>query len=167
MTTTENTPSPISAGALQRLADAELSIRARLGHVALLLVALMMSGVIGSLWLTEPALPPRTQLAFEVMIVIGLWWVAFALWVLTHRRVLLARHRIVAGRMAVTLTALFLVGALAAGYQSGARAAFAAAALGVLMLGAAVAMLLHAHLVFDRLTARRRALELELGRNAK
>jgi hypothetical protein len=46
MTTTENTPSPISAAALQRLADAELSMGARLGHVALLLVALMMSSVI-------------------------------------------------------------------------------------------------------------------------
>jgi hypothetical protein len=109
----------------------------------------------------------RCQLAFGVMIGIGLSWVAFALWVLTHRRLLLARHRIVAGRMAVTFTALFLAGALAAGYQSGARAAFAAAALGIVMLGAAVAMLLQAHRAFDRLTARRRALELELGRNAR
>jgi hypothetical protein len=40
MTTTENTPSPVSAAALQRLADAELSMGARLGHVTLLLVAL-------------------------------------------------------------------------------------------------------------------------------
>jgi hypothetical protein len=167
MTTTENTPSPVSAAALQRLADAELSMGARLGHVALLLVALMMSSVIAALWLTEPALPGRTQLAFGMMIVIGLSWVAFALWVLTHRRVLLARHRIVAGRMAVTFTALFLAGALAAGYQTGGRAAFAAASLGVVMLGAAVAVLLHAHRTVARLTARRRTLELELGRNAK
>jgi hypothetical protein len=167
MITTENTSSPISTAALQHLADAELSMGARLSHVALLLVALMMSGVIASLWLTEPALPRRTQLAFGAMLVIGLSWVAFALWVLTHRRVLLARHRIVAGRMAVTFTALFLTGALGAGYQSGARAAFAAAALGIVMLAAAVAMLLRAHRVFARLTARRRTLELELGRDAK
>jgi hypothetical protein len=52
------------------------------------------------------------------------------------------------------------------GYQSGARAAFAAAALGVVMLHAAVALLLQAHHAFARLTARRRALERELGRNA-
>jgi hypothetical protein len=35
--------------------------------------------------------------------------------VLTHRRVLLGRQSIVAGRMAVTFTGLFLMGALAVG----------------------------------------------------
>jgi hypothetical protein len=162
MITTENTPSPISASVLQRLADAELSVRSRLGHVALLLVALMMTSVIGALWLTEPALPRHTQLAFGMMMVIGLSWAAFALWVLTHRRVLLARHSIVAGRMAVTFTALFLMGALAVGYETGGRTPYTAALLGVVMLGGAVAMLARAHRTFARLTARRRALEVAL-----
>src|ERR671918_2584122 len=102
MITTDDAPPRISASAWQRLADAELSVRSRLGYVALLLVALMMTSVIGALWMTEPVLPWRTQLAFGMMIVIGLSWVAFALWVLTHRRVLLARDSVVAGRMAVT-----------------------------------------------------------------
>ena len=100
------------------------------------------------------------------MIVIGLSWVAFALWVLTHRRVLLARDSIVAGRMAVTFTALFLTGALAVGYETGGRAPYTAAVLGAVMLGGAVAMLVRAHRTFARLTARRRVLELELRRNA-
>jgi len=59
------------------------------------------------------------------MIAAGLSWAAFALWVLARRRMLLARHGIVAGRMAVTFTALFLAGALAAGYETGGRAAVA------------------------------------------
>ena len=164
MIATDYTPSPMSASALQRLADAELSVRSRLGHVALLLVALMMTSVIGALWLTEPALPRRTQLAFGVMIAAGLSWAAFALWVLARRRVLLARHGIVAGRMAVTFTALFLAGALAVGYETGGRAPYTAAGLGVVMLGGAVATLVRAHRTFARLTARRRALELELSR---
>src|SRR6266542_6921921 len=99
---------PTPAAAIQRLADVELSLRSRLGYVALLLAALMMTGVVGALWLTEPALPLRTQIGFALMVVIGLSWVAFALRVLTSRRMLLARHRIVAGRMAVAFTALFL-----------------------------------------------------------
>jgi hypothetical protein len=150
--------------ALQRLADTELSLRSRLGYVALLLAALMMTGIIGALWLTEPALPPRTQLAFAVMIAIGSSWVAFALWVLTHRRVLLAPHRIVAGRMAVTFTALFVLGSLAVGYQTGGPAAYAAAAMGLVMLAGAATMLILAHRRFHRLTERRTALEREVGR---
>lgn len=158
---------PTPPAALQHLADAELSLRSRLGYVALLLAALMMTGVIGSLWLTEPALPMRTQVGFAVMIGIGLSWVTFALWVLTHRRVLLAPHRIVAGRMAVTFSALFLMGALAVGYQTGGSAAYAASAVGVVMVACAVIMLIGAHRRFARLAHRRETLERELGRTGK
>ncbi len=163
MTSTEDTMRAMPAPELLRLADTELSLRSRLAHVALLLVSLMMTGVVGSLWLTEPALPQRTQLAFAVMTAIGLSWAAFALWVLRSRRVLLARHRIVAGRMAVAFTALYVIGALTAGYQSGERAAWAAAAVGVVMLAGAIALLAYAHREFARLMARRRVLERELG----
>ena len=158
---------PTPSAVLLHLADAQLSLRGRLGYVALLLVALMMTGVIGSLWLTEPALPVRTQVGFAVMIAIGLSWVTFALWVLTHRQVLLAPHRIVAGRMAVTFTALFLMGALAVGYQTGGAAAYAAAAVGVVMLVGAVVILMGAHRRFARLMQRRETLERELGRTGK
>jgi hypothetical protein len=147
---------------VQRLADEELSLPSRIGHVALLLVALMMTSLIAALWLTEPALAARTQIAFAVMIAIGLSWVTFALWVLTRRRVLLARHSIVAGRMAVTFTSVFLAGALAVRYTTGHPRAYAAAATGVVMLAAAVAMLVRAHRVFARLSERREALEREL-----
>ena len=164
MTLDDSTHAASAPGpAVRRLADAEFSFRSRLGYVALLLAALMMTAIVAALWMTEPALPLRTQLAFAAMTMIGLSWSAFALWVLTHRRVLLARHGIVAGRMAVTFSAAFLIGALAVGYASGARAAFAAAGLGAVMVCAGVAALVLAHRRFDRLSVRRRELEAEFG----
>ena len=56
---------------VRTLAGAELSLKSRLGYVALLLVSLGMTAVILSLWLTEPALPPRAQWAFGAMTLIG------------------------------------------------------------------------------------------------
>jgi membrane associated rhomboid family serine protease len=157
------TPATRLADTVRRMADEELSARSRLGYVALLLTALMMAGAVGSLWATEPDLPMRTQAAFASIVVIALSWAAFALWVLTHRRVLLARHSIVAGRMAITFTTIFVAGALAAGITTGAPAAHAAAGLGAVMLSAAVALLLRAHRNFARLTERRLTLERELA----
>lgn len=160
-------PPPMSAAALQRLADAELSLPSRLGYLVLLLAALMMTAVVGSLWLTEPVLPRRAHIAFAVMVVIGLSWVCYAAWVLTHRRVLLARHSIVAGRMAVTFTTTFVIGALAVAITTGGAAPYAAAGVGLVMLGAAVALLVRAHRTFTRLTERRATLERELGRTSR
>ncbi len=60
-----------------------------------------MTVVVSALLVTEPSLPLRASIALGVLAVIGASWVAFALWVLTHRRILLGRHRVVAGRMAV------------------------------------------------------------------
>ena len=150
---------------VQRLLDAELSFRSRLGYVALLLGSLAMATLAGALWLTEPVLPFRTQAAFALMIVIGLSWVVFSAWVLRYRRVLYARQHIVAGRMAVTFTSLFVVSALAIGYGSGKDAAYAAAALGGVMLIAAVLMLQRGHREFNRLAERRDGLARELGRS--
>jgi len=164
--TTPSIPPPMSAASLQRLADAELSLPSRLGYVALLLAALMMTAVVGALWLTEPALPRRAHIGFALMVVIGASWVVYALWVLTQRRVLLARHSIVAGRMAVTFTAAFVMGAFAVAMTSGGAAPYAAAVTGLVMLGGAVALLVRAHHTFARLTERRATLERELGRVA-
>jgi glucan phosphoethanolaminetransferase (alkaline phosphatase superfamily) len=147
---------------VQRLADAELSLASRVGYVALLLVALMMTTVIAALLVTEPVLAPHTQIAFAVMIGIGLSWAAFAAWVLTRRRVLLAGHKIVAGRMAVTFTSVFVIGSVAVRYATGNPRAFIAAASGMVMLTAAVIMLVRAHRTFARLNERRNALEREL-----
>jgi hypothetical protein len=154
----------LSVAEMQRLIAGELSLPARLGYTALLLVALAMTAVIASLWLTEPSLPFRTQTAFAVMIGIGLSWVAYATWVLTRRRVLLAGHRIIAARMAIAFTTIFAAGSLALALWSPAGpAAYGAAGTGAVMLAVAVAMLLSARRRFDALMQRRHELERELS----
>lgn len=149
---------------LRQLADTELSLPSRVRYVALMLLSLAMAAIVAALWLTEPALPLRTQIAFAVLIGIGAGWIAFAGWVLTHRRILLAGHRIVAGRMAVAFCSVFLLGAVAAGYTTGRSAGYAAAAQGAVLLAVAIAVLVRARREFARLMARRDALERELNR---
>ena len=126
---TATNPSPPSTLDVRRLLDRELSQASRLGYVALLLASLTMTVVVSSLWLTEPVLATRTQVAFALMIGIGLSWTAFAVWV-TTRRVLFGRDSVVAGRLAVTFTATFVVGAVTLGYMMGGTAPYAAAAMG-------------------------------------
>ena len=150
-------------GELRRLLDAELSLRSRIGHVALFLASAAMTVVVTSLWLTEPALPRRAAAAFAVMTLIGVSWMVFSAWVLTRRRPLFGRDGLVAGRMAVTFASTFAGGALAVGYSNGGPAPFAAAAMGVVLMAASVAMLVRARRHVARLTRRREALERELG----
>ncbi|HEX7153206.1 MAG TPA: hypothetical protein VF618_17095 [Thermoanaerobaculia bacterium] len=148
---------------MQRLIAGELSLRSRIAYTALLLLTLGAAGAIGSLWLTEPSLPLRTHLAFAVLVGINLSWVSYATWVLTRRRVLLAGHRIIAGRMAVTFSAVFVAGAAIVGiWGPGGSAAFAAAGFGLVMLAVAIALLIHARKNFARLLERRRVLEVQL-----
>jgi hypothetical protein len=171
MTTRPHPSSPAlpaeSAAALQRLLDAELSLPSRLGYVALLLVALTMTAVITALWATEPVLPLRAQVGFGLMIAIGLSWIIFAVWALTHRRILFARHQVVAGRMAVTFTTVFMLGTLVVGYSTGRPEAYKATAVGLVLVGLAVAVLVRAKRAFAHLVARRDALARELGRSAR
>jgi hypothetical protein len=159
-------PSPPLAD-VRKLLDKELSRPSRIGYVTLLVASLIMTVVIASLWLTEPVLPARARVAFALMTVIGLSWTAFAGWVLTTRRVLLGRDSVVAGRMAVTFTTTFVIGALTVGYLGAGSAPFAAATMGLGLLAGAIALLVRAHRRVARLTARRDALERELGRHPR
>lgn len=156
-----------SIAAVRQVVDTELSVPSRLGHVALLLAAVGMTVIVVSLWLTEPALPLRTHMAFGVMTGIGLSWSAFAIWVLTSRRVLFARQRIVAGRMAVAFASAFTTGALVTAATTGAAAALAAATTGGVMVAVAIVILRRAHRASARLVARRDALERELAGNLR
>jgi hypothetical protein len=151
-----------SAASAHALINAELSTASRLGHVALLLVGAAMAIAIGSLWVTEPSLPRRTHVAFGAMTLIGLAWAAYATWVLTTRRVLLGRHRVVAGRMAVTFTSVFVIGCLLVAATTGHTAGYAAAGLGTLMVGVAAGLLARARREVARLTAKREELERAL-----
>jgi hypothetical protein len=143
---------------VRKLAGAELSLKARLGYVALLLVSTGMTVVILSLWFTEPALPFRTQLAFGAMSVIGLCWSALSLWALSRRRPLFARDRVIAGGMAVAFTSLFLAGGIAAVVMARNPAAYAVLGTGVVMLALAIRVWAGARRRFAELMARRSAL---------
>jgi hypothetical protein len=147
----------ISVAAMQDRMAAQLSRRARLGHVLLLLAATAMTGTIGSLWITEPAIPRRTHLAFAVMVLIGVSWAVYAVWVLTRRRVLLGQHRVVAGRMAVTFCAIFTVGCAVVALSGAGRPAWAASAVGAVMLLISTALLAQARrAVADLMSVRER-----------
>jgi hypothetical protein len=115
-----------------------------------------------SLWVTEAWLPLRTHLAFGAMSLIGISWVALSIWALTTRRVLLARDRVIAGRMSVVFTALFMAGAIIAVLMTGKAAAFGAAATGAVMFAIALRVLAGARLRYEELSVRRADLERQL-----
>ncbi|MEO8000723.1 MAG: hypothetical protein ABI644_02520 [Arenimonas sp.] len=141
----DNTLDPTLDAALKKITEQALSKRARFAHIALLLVALAMSTVIGALIATEAALPIRTQFAFFTMLAISLCWTVYAVWVLRNRWTLLANHRIVAGRMAVAFSMAFMLFAFFAAIFSGAMAAWLAAGTGMVFVSVAVVILLRAH----------------------
>ena len=68
--------------------------------------------------------------------------------------------------MAVTFTSFFVLAALALGATTGGFGPYKAAAVGIVMLAAAVVVLVNAHRSFDRLTARRDALRREIEGNS-
>lgn len=121
-----------------------LSTPARYGHVALLLASMLMAVLLGSLLATEPALPARTGAAMQAMLAIALCWCGYAGWTLAARRPLLARHRVVAGVMAVAFTGLFAAATAALAWRTHAPGFLLAAALGLVLLAAAVTVLLRA-----------------------
>jgi len=143
---------------VRELAGAELSLKARMGYVALLLVSAAMTVIIASLWLTEPGLPVRTHLAFGALCVIGASWSTLAIWALRARRQLFARDRVIAGGMAVTFTSVFLIGAIAAVVIAGNAASYAVLATGAVMLFVAMKLFADARRRFAALLARRQQL---------
>ncbi|HSK20666.1 MAG TPA: hypothetical protein VK912_16050 [Longimicrobiales bacterium] len=170
MTDQNAVPAPRpSADELRSRLAAELALPSRVGYTALLLAGLTVAAVTGSLLATEAGLPGRTQAAFVVVASAGLAWAALAAWVLARRRVLFASHRVMAGRMSVTCTALFTAGALTV-WLLGSRqqpGALAAAAVGAAMLAVAVVVLLRARRRVLLLTARKREIERLLAREAR
>jgi hypothetical protein len=152
----------MNTAALYQLADRELSVKSRIGHVALLLASLAMAVVVGSQWVTEPKLPLRTEIALAAMTVIGLCWAVFATWVLAARRVLLAVHGVVAARMAVLFSGAALSGAVLLALVHDMPAAWMAAGLFALMLATAAMLLLRTQRRLRELQQRRAELERRL-----
>jgi hypothetical protein len=152
-----------SAAAIRRTSLGALSMRARVGYVALLLVSVAGAGALASLWATEPALPARTHAAFAVLLGILLAWAAFATWVLRTRRALFGYDGVIAGRLSVAFSALYATGMTAVGIGTGLAGPWAAAGVGLLMLGVALLNLRRATRRVIALTAQRDALARELG----
>ena len=160
-------PDATAVARLGHLARTELSLRARLGHVALALAASAMTIVVVSLWLTEPALPPRTSAAFAVLTIIGLSWIAYSLWVLGARRVMLARQRVVAARLAVAFCGAFAAGCVVLALTAAPGAVRPALAMSVVQLAVALVLWRRAETAQARLLSRRESLERELTRGAR
>lgn len=149
---------------LRRLTALELSLPSRLRYLALLLAASAMTAIVIALLVTEPGLPTRTSVALGVMAVMGASWMTFAAWVLTRKRVLLGSHRIVAGRLAVIFSMVFVLGALSVGLTTSSGSPFMAAAIGAVMLSVAVTVFARAKRQFDHLSKRRDELQRLLER---
>jgi hypothetical protein len=160
-------PDPSVVAGLGYLARTELSLRARLGHVLLALVASAMTIVVASLWLTEPALPTRTRAAFAMLTIIGLGWLAYSMWVLSTRRVMLARQRVVAGRLAVAFSGAFAAGCGLLASTTALDAVRPALAMSLVLLAVALVLWRRAEGAHARLLARRETLERELTRGAR
>ncbi len=136
---------PFNVQAVQQLLRDELSMASRLPYVLLLLLSTAMVVVVGSLWLTEPGLPPRTQIAFGALCAIGAGWITFCVWVLTQRRVLYARQQVISARLGMIFCALFAVGSAVVGLaQSAMLGGLLAGGCGLVLFGFAYGMHLRA-----------------------
>jgi len=98
-----------SEARVRALVRADLTRGARVGHVLLLVVTVLVAAAVGSLWATEPSLPTRTSVMFLIIIAGAVSWAGYAAWTLTHRRPRLAGHEVVATRVAMMTTAVVTV----------------------------------------------------------
>jgi len=156
----------VAAADIQRMLRAELSLKTRMMYLAGLLAAGTFAAALLSLWFTEPHLPLRTHIAFGILVVINLAWTFFCGWALTRKKVLYARQGVIAGRLAALWSAVFMCGALIAGYTSGhLRGGMMAAASGFVFLAFALVVLRRALARHQELLRLRHSLDLDLETN--
>jgi hypothetical protein len=131
---------------LERALAAEVSLRSRMRHIAVGLAGGCAATLIAVLWATEPdPLPARTQVAFAGLIAIGAAWAGLAGWVLSRRRPLFARDRVLGARLALGATVLTTIAGTALAAVRGATSDVLVTALGgVLFTAAAVLVLVRA-----------------------
>lgn len=152
---------------VRRALHKQLSTPARIGYTLLLLTGVAAVGLIGSLWATEPGpLPTETHVAFALIVAINLSWAAFSAWVLSQRKVLYAKHRVIAGWMAVTFcTGFLLIGATVAWQRDNVNALVLIGVVGIAQLAVAGKLLQRAKRRRSALLARRDELCHELTGN--
>ena len=153
-----------SVADVQRLATTQLSVASRVGYTMLLAASLTIAAAIGSLWATEPALPMRTHLAFALIVGMAFTWVLFAAWVLTRRRALLGKDRVLSATIGLVFSAVATAGMLSAGYWGGAgRPAYLGGLVNGLLCAGAATLLVRARRQLAALSRRRWELERQLG----
>jgi O-antigen/teichoic acid export membrane protein len=123
---------------IQALVRGEISDRSKVSHAALLVVAIAMAIVVTSVWITEPILPARTHVAFGVLTVIALLWITHAIWVLTHKAILLVPHQVQAARLSMAACVVCLAGCLLAWLLVGGLASILATVSAAVMTGVSV-----------------------------
>lgn len=144
-----------------------LSLPARMGYLALLLVSLTVTALVGALWATEPELPPRTHAAFGVLVLVGATWAAVAGYILTRRRPLFATDRVLATATAVAATVVVGTGTTVLSLlRGGIGAGLGAAALATVTVGLAAVLHVRARRLRSALIARRRQLEGQRDRRS-
>ena len=154
---------PVSIQALQQMVSAETSTASRVVHAAVLLGALAVAGLVSSLWITEPALPPRTHAAFAAVVTVALVWVVVAARALRTRRALFARQRVTVAWLALAISAALVIGTgLAASAGAIGEAAPLAGGFAIAMLAGSAAFLVLARRRAAELGRRRASLEREL-----
>ncbi|MFJ6085000.1 transmembrane transport protein [Streptomyces sp. NPDC092369] len=132
---------------LERALAAEVSLSARMRHACVGLAGGCGAALIAVLWATEPhPLPARTRAAFAALIAVGLAWAAFAGWVLSRRRPLYARDRVLGARLALTVTTLTCAaGTTLAALRGTTAEVLTTAFAGTALMVAAGLLLLRAH----------------------
>ncbi|MEZ5318935.1 MAG: hypothetical protein R2752_16160 [Vicinamibacterales bacterium] len=144
----------------------ELSRGARAFHAMVFLAALGVTSMAVALLLTEPTLPARTVAALALTALGGVAWMTVTAFVLFRRRVMPARHRVVAAWLAVVATTAFVAPAAVAAGRGGGTLAMAAVVVGGVGLVVALRVLLIARRRLRALEARRAELAAELARSA-
>ena len=138
----------LTTSEMQARVRREVATPSRLGHAALLTASVIVGAGTTSLLLTEPSLPDRTRWAFAGILVIAVFWAAYATWVLMRRHVLFGRQRVAASRMACLFTLVALGGSIAVRDHVGIAGVITSAVL----LLVAVALLVRASRHVTRLT---------------
>lgn len=157
----ENHPNPPIASL--KHARIFASFRTRIAPLVLLIASTGMSVLLASLLLIEENLPARTVAALAILLLIGLCWIGYALWVLTARRSMLSNHRVVAGWISLGAAITFTSGAAAVDATSNVAAARPAAGFGLILTITAGALLVRARRHYAALLARRADLETRIA----
>lgn len=137
-------------------ADKLFRSRGRVGHVLALVSGLAGACMLGLLWLTEPALPDRTRLAFLALLLLCAFWAGYGAWSLI-RRPLLGLDRVVAGWAAVVVSVATTAGLTAIAASRGEGMPLAALVGGAFLV-VATTLTIRAHLRRAALLRRKREL---------